>query len=255
MLNTGKEMPSPRLWVLLAVAASAAGCATLAGLDQYEKGDADTEDATRDQTSTDVGADTQSRDSGSDATESDAASDVVTADVSDAGPAADSGDAGDCGVPNTTNDCSMCGAKCDGTNASSTTCNGVACVYQCKAGFSDCADAAPDLNGCECATPACCGSSCQTTHSNGIGQSYYNCVDAGTYTQAQALKACTAYTSDQFACQPAGCVGDAGDLMVCGPPDAGSCACWTYTGLDTGHVYKSGSNTCFCPSTNDLGWN
>ncbi len=95
---------------------------------------------------------------------------------------------------------------------------------------------------------------------NGTGQSYFDCVDAGTYNQTQAAKACTAYTNDQFACNAAGCVGDAGDLVICGSPDGGGCGCWDYTGSDTGHVYKSGvqldgSTTCFCPSTNDPNWN
>jgi len=250
-------MRSTRFWLILAVASGAAGCATIAGLDQYEKGDAEVStDATIDQS-----GDVAAKDASNDTTQSDVVTtDVVETDATDGGPIPDAtdgsiGDAGDCGVPDTVKDCTMCGAKCDGTNSNNTNCNGTTCTYQCKSGFSNCNTTAPDLNGCECATPACCGASCQTTHMNGIGQNYYDCVDAGTYNQAQALKACTAFTNDQFACQTFSCVSDAGDMMICGPPDAGSCACWTYTGLDTGHVYKSGNSNCFCPDTNDLGWN
>ncbi|HEY2368398.1 MAG TPA: hypothetical protein VGH87_18505 [Polyangiaceae bacterium] len=251
-----------RLLLLIAVAC-ASGCALISGLDQYEKGDAESPDVIDDLTTSDV---TKPDASG------DAQNDVVVADAQDAGTdvssdasgdAADATDAptdasedGDCGALNTVNDCTMCGAKCDGTNATVTGCNGATCQYTCKQNFSNCNSAAPDTNGCECATPSCCGSACATTHANGVGQNYYDCVDAGTYNQTQAGKACTAYTSDQFACQAASCIGDAGDLVVCGTPDGGaSCVCWDYTGQDTSHVYKSGSTTCFCPGTTDPTWN
>jgi len=244
-----------RLLLLIAVAC-ASGCALISGLDQYEKGDAESPDVVVDQTSGDV-------------TKPDAESDVVVADVQDASAAdaLDGGDAatsdasdagfdGDCGALNTVNNCTMCGAKCDGTNATQTGCNGTTCQYTCKQNYSNCNNGAPDLNGCECATPSCCGSSCATTHTNGVNQNYYDCVDAGTYNGQQALKACTAYTNDQFACQAASCIGDAGDLVICGTPDGGtSCVCWDYAGTDTAHVYKSGSTTCYCPGSTDPTWN
>ena len=34
----------------------------------------------------------------------------------------------------------------------------------------------------------CCATSCQTTHSNGAGQSFYDCVPLGTYNLTQAQK-------------------------------------------------------------------
>ena len=99
-------------------------------------------------------------------------------------------------------------------------------------------------------------SACAITHANGVGQNYYDCVDAGTYNQTQAGKACTAYTNDQFACQAASCIGDAGDMVVCGTPEGGTnCVCWDYVGQDTSHVYKSGTTTCYCPGSTDPNWN
>jgi hypothetical protein len=250
-----------RLLVLIAVAC-VSGCALISGLDQYEKGDAESPDVVVDQTSGDV----TKAETGSDAENDvvvadvqdasttdadDAANDVVTSDVSDAGTSD-----GDCGALNTVNNCTMCGAKCDGTNATVTGCNGTTCQYTCKPNYSNCANTAPDLNGCECATPSCCGSACANTHQNGVGQNYYDCVDAGTYNQTQAGKACTAYTNDQFACMAASCIGDAGDLVICGTPDGGtSCVCWDYVGTDISHVYKSGTTTCYCPGTTDPTWN
>jgi len=243
-----------RSWLFASSVLVATGCALVSGLDQYDKGDAETSiDATPDQTTSDVANDsTQTPDSGSDA-QSDVANDVV-ADAQDGGTEGDAA-GGDCGATNTVDNCSMCGAICDGGNATATGCNGTTCQYTCKNGFSNCDTTAPDLNGCECATPSCCGSSCAVTHANGVGENYYDCVEAGTYNQTQAAKACTAYTDDQFACNQAGCTDDGGDMMICGYPDGGGCVCWTYVGPDESHVYKSGSTTCFCPSTNDPTWN
>lgn len=239
-----------RLWLLVASTVVASGCALVSGLDQFEKGDAESPDATSDQTVPDV----VTKDSGTDTSQNDVVvQDVVTSDVQDA--AVVDAPADGCGALNTVDNCSACGAVCDGGNASSTSCNGTTCQYACKTGYSNCNTAAPDLNGCECATPTCCGANCATTHMNGVGQNYYDCVDAGTYNAQQALKACTAYTTDQLACAQYGCNSDAGDQMICGVPDGGGCACWTYVGNDTSHVYKSGNTNCFCPSTNDPNWN
>ncbi len=250
-----------RLWLFAASAIVASGCALVSGLDGYSKGgDLDgSPDVAADQTVKDVAADSPTTDSGNDTGTPDSGGDVVVADAQDSGvnDAADAGDS--CGPTNTVNNCSQCGAVCDGTNATSTGCNGTSCQYTCKAGFSNCTTTAPDLNGCECATPSCCGSSCAVTHSNGIGQNYYDCVEAGTWNQTQAAEACTAYTKNQFVCQAAGCIGSdggpTGDLVICGNPDGGTCACWNYQGPDIGYVHQSGNTSCFCPNTNDFKWN
>ena len=249
-----------RLWLVASGALVASGCAAITGLDQYVKGGADaSSDAIADQTVSDVvHPDAPTTDSGNDSSPPEDGGDAGPVqdgggDAEDAGDAGnDAGDAG-CGPVNTINNCSACGAQCDTTNASNTACNGTTCVYQCKSGFSNCDAAAPDLNGCECPTPTCCGAGCATTHSNGVGQSFYDCVDAGTYDQTQAAKACTAYTNNQFACSLATCTNDAGDPLMCGNPDGGGCACWAYGGSANGHVHLSGNTSCFCPDTNDPG--
>jgi hypothetical protein len=52
---------------------------------------------------------------------------------------------------------------------------------------------APNTNGCECATPGCCGTGCQTEHTNGTGQTFYDCNPKGTVTLQSAIEACMAY--------------------------------------------------------------
>ncbi len=248
--------PTKRLWripVLLVagVAALASGCAAITGLDQFSKGgdDASSDASIFDQT---VG-DTRPPDSTvGDSSGLDSSSD--TSNPGDAGTDAfPDGDAG-CGPVNTVTNCSQCGSKCDPLNADDASCTGTTCQYACKTGFSNCDASAPDLGGCECPTPTCCGASCATTHNNGVGQSFYDCVAKGTYTQMQAGKACTAYTGNQFSCSAANCLSDAGDSVVCGAADSGSCVCWNYVGNNISHVYKSGSGTCFCPGSSDPTW-
>ena len=230
----------------------ASGCAAITGLDQFSKGsdDESIEDATLpDQFVLDARSDTTLPDSAMlDSTPADSnALDGGSMDASD------TGDAG-CGPLNTINNCSMCGSKCDLTNATDASCTGTTCQYVCKTGYSNCDAAPPDLGGCECATPTCCGSSCATDHVNGVGNDFFDCIAKATYNQTQALKACTAYTGNQFSCMQASCLGDGGDMVVCGTFN-NSCVCWDYVGSSVSHVYKSGSTTCFCPSTNDPTWN
>jgi hypothetical protein len=118
------------------------------------------------------------------------------------------------------------------------------------AGNSDCnKGTAPNTDGCECATPGCCSSSCETTHSDGVGQSYYDCNPLGTYSSVTAIEACTAYAnsvggsaancSDGWTCT--------GDTIadVCYGNTAGtvcSTYCWGYAGAEASFVY-----TCACP--------
>ncbi len=251
-----------RLWMALTAGGLVvSGCAAITGLDQYTKGDLDASlDApVADQTVKDnVTADAPPPDSGND-TGTDAGGDADAGQAQDSGgdatDAAVDGDAG-CGPTNTITNCSACGDQCDTINSNPLSCTGTTCIYQCKTGFSNCDAAAPDLNGCECPTPVCCGAGCAVTHNCGVNNlHYYDCVDAGTYDQTQASKACTAYTGNQFACSQATCTNDAGDSLICGAPDGGGCACWTYTGSAIGHVHLSGNSSCFCADTNDPSWN
>jgi hypothetical protein len=132
----------------------------------------------------------------------------------------------------------------------------------CSPGFANC-----DGSGCNCRTsttaPGCCSGStasvtgtCQTVHSNGIFQNgafenYFDCVPAGTYNLTQATEACTAYTGSAALCTFSSCGGSLN--TVCGPGPQG-CACWQFSGTNTGHVVASGSSSCFCPGPGDPGW-
>jgi hypothetical protein len=115
------------------------------------------------------------------------------------------------------------------------------------------ADGAIDApNGCETSAPACDGG-CPTMHSNGLGQSFYDCLPLGTITMAQAFEACLALTGDAGAC--------ANDPVTCGAGDqvcttaSSDCACWRYNGTNAGKVGRSGSATCACLGSSAPAWN
>jgi hypothetical protein len=161
--------------------------------------------------------------------------------------------------------CGSCNAACN-TKTGAASCNGATCSYQCNSGLLDCnAASAPDTDGCECATPACCGTSCQTTHSDGVGQSFYDCNRTMTYNQAQAQVACAAYTGSAEACSPSTtccnglqigsfCTGVTAQ-SVCGSA-AGKCYCWQYEGPNSGRVESEGSSCkASCGGGSDPSWN
>ena len=77
--------------------------------------------------------------------------------------------------------CGACGRACAGAgalNVATATCSNSLCTSTCMPGHANCnlpAANKPD-DGCECATPGCCtGGACQTVHSNGLGQNYFDC--------------------------------------------------------------------------------
>jgi hypothetical protein len=159
--------------------------------------------------------------------------------------------------------CGGCTNACN-TKTGAASCNGTTCSYQCNSGLTDCnADSVPDTDGCECSTPACCGTGCQTTHSDGVGQNFYDCNQQGSYSQAQAQEACTAYTGDETACAPSStccgitlgvCLGTTAQ-SVCGTA-GGTCYCWQYEGENPGKVESEGSScTASCGSGSDPSWN
>jgi hypothetical protein len=125
-------------------------------------------------------------------------------------------------------------------------CNGTTCQYVSGVnGYSDCDKTAPDTNGCECATPGCCGSSCQTSHDNGVGQTFYDCNPQGTITIGSATEACVAHALTVGG-KAADCMGGwfCPDPMmpieVCYSSTANfnNCTdyCWIYTGSLAGYV-------------------
>jgi hypothetical protein len=186
---------------------------------------------------------------------SDAASTDAGTDAALDAPAVDAG--GGCGPLDTVLNCGACGVACTLTSASAATCNGTTCAYTCIANHSDCNYAtAPDIDGCECATPSCCQSGCQTTHDTGTGQSFYDCNPTSTFSAVTAIEACTAYAlsvggtaancSDGWSCstnQP---------NQVCYGDTAGTTCqtfCWGYDRSQAGVLY-----TCACPLASAGSW-
>jgi hypothetical protein len=157
---------------------------------------------------------------------------------------------GGCGPTTSITSCGACGVTCD-TLTGTPHCDGHSCLYACSAGLSDCnAAQAPDTDGCECATPACCGTACQTIHSDGVGGSFYDCMPLSTYTQHEAVAACAEHAGSPSFCGVAAC---SGSQAVC---DFGSplpdCTCWGYDRSIAGHVVTAQS--CRCPLSSDPKW-
>ncbi len=166
-----------------------------------------------------------------------------------------------------TTSCGACGAACS-TKTGPASCNGTKCSYKCNAGLIDCnGSSAPDVDGCECQTsssaPACCSGKCQTVHSDGVGQTFYDCNDH-TINAGLAKEACEAFagagqcSSSSLCCLlgVAGlCVGTTATSM-CGSA-SGKCLCWQYAGNAPGTVQSVGSGKCSaaCGSASDTKWN
>jgi hypothetical protein len=106
--------------------------------------------------------------------------------------------------------------------------------------------------GCAVATPVC-DAGCPTAHSDGLGQTFYDCVPWGTLNEAQALEACTAYTGSATQCanDPIGCA-NADEVCTTG---SSACVCWTYTGMHSGKVFASTTTTCSCYVGSAPSWN
>jgi hypothetical protein len=160
--------------------------------------------------------------------------------------------------------CGGCGNACN-TNTGAARCNGTTCAYTCNEGATDCNGAtAPDLDGCECATPACCGAKCQTIHANGIGEKFYDCTAAGTNNATEATEACETAagaghcTQSSKCCDLSAlglCVGTTSS-SVCGVVGS-SCYCWQYSGNAPGTVQTESPTSCSatCGSGSDPAWN
>lgn len=171
------------------------------------------------------------------------------------------------GCETSLNSTSSCGG-CPMTNACSTltgqpSCDGTKCSYACNSGHTDCnAGTAPNTDGCECASPGCCSGNCQTTHTNGVGQNFFDCNNQGSHNQSQAQEACAAYTGNASACSPSStccgaqivvCLGQTAS-SVCGTLN-GKCYCWQYSGPQSGRVESPGSCSASCGSSSDPSWN
>jgi hypothetical protein len=150
--------------------------------------------------------------------------------------------------------CGACGQACDTLHSVGASCVGASCQYAgCTAGWLDCDAAGTNVDGCECPTPGCCGAACQSTHHDGLGHTYYDCVAAGTYDREQATEACAAFTGDATLCHAATACNPTKTVCSDGGP---SCACWSWSGPVSGHVEDSGqpAPACPCPSANSPTW-
>ncbi len=167
-----------------------------------------------------------------------------------------------------TSSCGACGRACDSATGTPS-CNGTTCSYRCKPGLGDCnAATAPDTDGCETSlttTSNCggCGVTCKAchSHSNGLGQSYYDCNPPNTYRQTAAMEACTAYGQGTCGAVTVGC-NDAGSAsVVCACTGTGFFSpgyCWEYAGPNVGQVFPITVifGTCAgCPSGGGTTWN
>jgi hypothetical protein len=152
--------------------------------------------------------------------------------------------------------CHACGAACDTVHSTGAACGASGCSYQgCAAGWSMCSAAAPNYGGCACNTPSCCGTSCQTIHSNGLGNSFYDCARLGTVdASTQAFEACSASKDASAQCSGGWTCSGSTTQFVCDAPSTASkatCArCWAYAGPQTGTVQD-----CSCPGVVIGNWN
>jgi hypothetical protein len=142
--------------------------------------------------------------------------------------------------------CGACGHACPAGQV----CASGACVAGCPGGTVNC-------QGACCPGTACCGGSgCQTAHSNGVGENYYDCGALGqpgspaTYSQTMATEAAAAAGSGHptfTQCQ------STGDHVAVLSISSGF-AVWSYSGATAGHVHVS-SSAPTCPTTADSSWN
>ncbi|HEY6106690.1 MAG TPA: hypothetical protein VIV59_11945, partial [Anaeromyxobacteraceae bacterium] len=157
-----------------------------------------------------------------------------------------------CGGPTCVNtltdpaNCGICGHACSASQVCSGTC-------QCPAPMP-----LPCGTTC-CAGNACClGNTCQPLHSNGLGQTYYDCAALGTpgtgttYTAAMAVKAGEAWAPGSSA-NPAHPCGSG----FCNAVQAnGQCAVWCYQGMLAGYAHLDDVDVvCVCPLQGERPWN
>jgi len=156
-------------------------------------------------------------------------------------------DASGCGPLTSTSNCGACGVACD-TTTGAPSCVGTTCTYMCNPGHLDCNSIhGPDTDGCECATPGCCGTSCEITHQDGLGHPFYDCSPLGTHTAQTAQEACQAYAK-AIGGNPSDCstgyyCTSGVDEEACYVPGMNGTDCWVYKGQTSGQVTDWG-----CPA-------
>ena len=154
--------------------------------------------------------------------------------------------------------CGACGRACvsGADDVMTAQCSQGVCTSVCEPGWSNCnTPAAPDPDdGCEAHSPGCCGTLKQEMHTNGVGQSFYDCVLPNTYNATQASEAALAYNPGGVPTD--GNITDSSNsansvMSKCILDTANTtCICWTYAGTGSwtagiGVVNKSTTNQCF----------
>jgi hypothetical protein len=97
---------------------------------------------------------------------------------------------------------------------------------------------------CSNGQPVCASGACKTTHSDGLGQDFYDCNPLDTYTSASAIEAGTAYeisiggtganVSDGWSCPGSALI------SVCATNTGGNpLYCWGHEGSEAGQVAPS----------------
>jgi hypothetical protein len=116
----------------------------------------------------------------------------------------------------------------------------------------DGAEAGTEAGSCAVTTPVC-DAGCPIAHSDGLGQTFYDCAASGTMDETQALEACTAYTGSATFCanDPIGCA-NADEVCTTG---TATCTCWDYRGMHAGFVFVSTTSTCSCFVASPPSWN
>ena len=194
--------------------------------------------------------------------------------LSPAPPAVDLGGPtydGGCDEVTSVLNCGACGAVCSiASDNTARICADGACMYTCASGHFDCnSGTGSDTDGCECPGNGCCASgkaatsgSCQPAHSDGVGETYYDCAPLATYNNTEALAACTAFATahggSMADCESTDCPATKGspeDFIVCSDGIAGSgipCYCWGYGGPSKGNVDNEDPDpaNCGCPDGN-----
>jgi hypothetical protein len=152
--------------------------------------------------------------------------------------------------------CGGCSNACNLANATPDCPSGTCVVKSCNAGYFDCD--AKSATGCECpgvdfgdGMNGCCASGkCQPVHSNGMGNTFFDCTPIGTYTDTLAFAAAKAYPLPNaempftYSC-PSGS-GSANTVLLRNTAQT-ICVAWGYAGSVKGMVTMF-SGACKCPT-------
>jgi hypothetical protein len=166
------------------------------------------------------------------------------------------------------NNCGQCGRAClagaaNGVDTAS--CVNNVCTSSCLPGRSNCSRPpvpTPD-DGCECKTPGCCATFCQTIHDDGFGDPFYDCVIKYEYNMTQANEAATNYNKTGVVQQRVGDdhMGDTVTAMC--NLNVNDCTCWAYDATGSwssarGHALRNAPSSnppnadkdCLVPTSN-----